>query len=159
MHQTMPCVLITTPQNLVDDYCVYEVVNIDAVMKKIYIGMTRLADVYRMPDLQKNALYFTLVTQSTRLQVTVVATGDQITIYNEWARRVKAEPTEPVCNSIVQRMTTTKRTAIRCRETGMVFKSAVEACQTMQLSASQLSQHLKGRADHVKNFTFERIAV
>lgn len=48
--------------------------------------------------------------------------------------------------------------AVRCIESGQVFKSQRDACAALGINAGQLSQHLQGHAGYktVKGFTFER---
>lgn len=48
---------------------------------------------------------------------------------------------------------------VRCVETGEVFSSQREAAEAMGLSQSEISKHLNGLMDHVRGFTFERIAM
>jgi hypothetical protein len=48
---------------------------------------------------------------------------------------------------------------VRCLETGEIFSSQLSAAKEMNLPASELSQHLNGKMDHVRGFTFERICM
>jgi hypothetical protein len=48
---------------------------------------------------------------------------------------------------------------VRCLETGGIFSSQLSAAKEMNLPASELSQHLNGKMDHVRGFTFERICM
>lgn len=46
---------------------------------------------------------------------------------------------------------------VRCKETGEVFASQNRAAELMDLSASSIANHLKGKTPHVKGYTFENL--
>lgn len=48
---------------------------------------------------------------------------------------------------------------VRCKETGDIFTSQKAASIEMGLSQAHISLHLNGKMDHVRGFTFERIAM
>ena len=48
---------------------------------------------------------------------------------------------------------------VRCKETGVVFKSQEDAARNMGLSKEQLSAHLNDHRSNVEGYHFERIGV
>lgn len=52
-----------------------------------------------------------------------------------------------------------KRGPVRCIETGIVYESASAACHALGRTLCAMSNHLAGRAPHVKNLHFERVQV
>lgn len=48
---------------------------------------------------------------------------------------------------------------VRCLETNDIFSSQSAASKYLGLTASELSQHLNGRKDHVLGYHFERICM
>ena len=48
---------------------------------------------------------------------------------------------------------------VRCKETGDIFISQLDAARTMNLSPSNLSSHLNGKYSDVSGFHFERICL
>jgi hypothetical protein len=48
---------------------------------------------------------------------------------------------------------------VRCLETGEIFTSQHKAAMAMELPTSELSRHLNGALDHVRDYHFERICI
>jgi hypothetical protein len=46
---------------------------------------------------------------------------------------------------------------VKCNETGTIFASISQAAKEMGISASNISQHLKGKYDHAGGFTFTNL--
>jgi hypothetical protein len=48
---------------------------------------------------------------------------------------------------------------VRCKETGNIFTSQLNAANEMNLPTNEISKHLNGRMDQVRGYTFERICL
>ena len=48
---------------------------------------------------------------------------------------------------------------VRCVETNEVFLSQRSAAENMRLAQAEISQHLNGKMNHVRGYTFERICM
>ena len=49
--------------------------------------------------------------------------------------------------------------AVKCLETGKVYKSLLEAAKDLDLKAGNISRHLSGTIKHVKNYHFEKVEI
>lgn len=52
---------------------------------------------------------------------------------------------------------THNRGAVRCIDTGILYASAAAACRAISCTRCGMSNHLAGRAPHIRGLRFERV--
>lgn len=52
---------------------------------------------------------------------------------------------------------TKAKIAVKCLETGKIYKSLLDAANDLDLKAGNISRHLNGIIKHVKNYHFEKV--
>lgn len=51
------------------------------------------------------------------------------------------------------------RVAVKCLETGKIYKSLLDAANDLDLKAGNISRHLRGIIKHVKGYHFEKLEI
>ena len=151
-------IVITMPtQDFEKDHCVYFHTLVTSNGPRVmYVGICKLREVMAFPDARANSEWKKYFTPETRVFMHIVFTSPDINeCYNHRYKLIKEH--QPYCNMYGHSGIVSSR--IACVETGQEFNTAAEACRTLGLNSSALSNHLNGKPGFktVKGKTFTRL--
>jgi hypothetical protein len=124
-----------------------------------YAGVCRLSEVFSSPDASMNSewkKYFDEHPNAEyRLRVMNYEESENAAITHILPIR---RMFNPHCNAIG--VYDGRNARVECLETGIIYNSASEACRTLNLSQSALSNHLNGRVGYkkVRGMTFRKVS-
>ncbi len=146
---------IVTPQGCADDWCLFEhsiIVNQGEPPQVIYVGTCRLRDVYKLIEARRNSEWRRIVTDRTPLFLRILQTGDKGEMIRASASQVRTYPAFPRCN-LVGHDAFAMTKALICSN-GETYKSQADAADSLGVSQSAISRHLRGEVRHVRGYTF-----
>lgn len=144
-------ILKLSPSKIHKIYHVYIVLNKDNEI--IYIGASKLYDVINLRDLVKFESFDT-----TQEYVIRIESSHPSKFAAQNAQFLKQKELNIVTkyNSFVSVM---NQKSVKCNETGVVYKTAAEACKALDIEPSRMSCHLRDLQGHksIKGFTFSMV--
>ena len=126
-------------------------VKIEALSDLFYVGCCPLDALARLPDAKANSQWRAIVKPDTQLSIQIAAClTDEAS-----ARALQSALGDGAwCNRHGTHVTTNNR--VQCVKTGIIYYSAAAAAAAIGASRSAMSQHLNGKLDAIKGFTFKR---
>lgn len=148
--------LIIDTTNPGQQWCAYEhlaTFEAGAPPQVIFVNACKLADVYRLVDANRNSEWRRIFGKGGHIMVRIIAIGEQAEVTKFAIAHMRSLTPMPMCNL---KGYTTKGTAqrIECITNGVTYGSQKEAADTLGISGSAISRHLRGDLKHVGTYVF-----
>jgi hypothetical protein len=119
----------------------------------VFVGVTKLTDVYRLIEGQRNSEWLRIFGHGGAVLVHIIGTGESRSDMMRMAmERAKSFPTLPRCNMHGVNLKGTARRII-CSN-GKTYESQKEAADSLGISSSSISRHLRSELKSVGGYTF-----
>lgn len=147
-------VIVDVKRALVD-WCAYEhwaTLQPGQPPQCIFVGATRLVDVYKLNDGRNNSQWAKIFANGGSVLIKIIATGaDRSEIINAAVRASRSHEPAPICNIQGFNMAGSLR-RIACSN-GEIYDNQAHAAMALGTHQSAISRHLGGHSAHVKGHT------
>lgn len=149
-----------------EHYCTYaqyligpiEVVDSSRITDIFYVGVCKVADVFRYPDAYKNTHWRANITDASRIKTMIVATSPQVAECYKHLQFIVMNY-KPICNTLgYQAASRTIITCVSGPNKGTAYLTQEECARLNGISQPSLSNHLNGRDGYanIRGMTFKR---
>lgn len=143
----------TSAKTVKDTFYVYTVSEPDGPI--LFVGLDLLSNLVRFRELMKNPEFDPFKTYEIELRESAPNPFEGRRAQYRLLNELFGCNTPPLNRS----QNLSHHMSVLCEQTGIIYRSAAEACDNLNLSQSQLSQHLAGKRGYksVKGYTFRYV--